>query len=141
ARPARRGRAARRRVCVEPLRRRVCALVEAAEAYRHRACYRKAESLLRQALAIAAKAPGRDDLAVATLLNNLAVVRKDQGRFAEAGRLYRRALPLLEQALGPEHPEVASVYHNLGGPEAARGEDARGEPVARRPRASRAKRL
>src|SRR5215208_2836601 len=106
--------AERRQVGLEPERRRVCALAEAAEAYRHRAGYDEVESLLRQALDIAVKALGRDDLAVAMLLNNLAVVHKDQGRFAEAGRLYRRALPLLGQALGPEHPELAAVYHNLG---------------------------
>src|SRR5947207_9315753 len=96
-------------------RRRICALADAAEVHRSRAGYGKAESLLRQALAIAVKALGSGDLVVATLLNNQAVVHKYQGRFAEASRLYRRALPLVEQALGPEHPAVAAVYHNLVG--------------------------
>ena len=99
-------------------RRRICSLAEAAEVHRSRARYAKAESLLRQALAMAAL--GSDELVIATLLNNLAVVHKYQGRFAEASRLYRRALPLLRKALGPEHLEMAAVYHNLGGLEHAR---------------------
>src|SRR5262249_28032424 len=73
--------------------RRVSALADEAEAHRHQGRYRQAESFLRRALAIAAKALGREDLVVATLLNNLAVVHKYQGRFAEASRLYRQALP------------------------------------------------
>src|SRR5262245_1243197 len=93
--------AERVQVRLQAQRRRVCALAEAAERYRSRAGYRQAESLLRQALAIAVKALGSEDPLVATLLNNLAVVHKYQGRFAEAGRLYLRALRLLEQALGP----------------------------------------
>lgn len=94
---------------LEAQRRRVCALAEAAEVHRGQARYRKAESLLRRALAVAVRALGRGDLVVAALLNNLAVVHKYQGQFAEAGRLYRRALPLLERALGPDHPDVAST--------------------------------
>lgn len=57
--------------CLEAQRRRVCALADEAEVHRNQADYRKAESLLRQ---------------------SLAVVHKYQGRFAEGGRLYRRAL-------------------------------------------------
>jgi Tetratricopeptide repeat len=57
-------------------RRRVCALADAAEVQCRRASYGKAESLLRQALAIARKVLGRKDLVVATLLNNLAVVHR-----------------------------------------------------------------
>ena len=34
--------------------------------------------------------------------------------------------------LGPDHPEVASIYHNLGGLEHARGRYRRAEPLARR---------
>ena len=38
----------------------------------------------------------------------------------------------MEKRLGPQHAEIATLYHNLGGPEHARGEYARGEPFARR---------
>ncbi len=35
-----------------------------------------------------------------------------QGRYAEAGSLYRRALAIKEKALGPEHPRVATTLEN-----------------------------
>ena len=44
----------------------------------------------------------------------------------------RRALALAEQHLGAEHPDVATLYHNLGGLDHARGHFAAGEPAARR---------
>ncbi len=134
-------RAARTNVSPEVQRRRICALADAAEAHRHQGRYEKAESLLRRALTLAPAAFGGDDLAVASLLNNLAVVHKYQGRFTEAGRLYRRALRITVRALGPEHPDVAAVYHNLGGLEHARGRYAKGEPFARRSVAIREKAL
>ena len=34
--------------------------------------------------------------------------------------------------IDPEHPDVATLYHNLGGLEHARGRYTRGEPWARR---------
>ena len=46
-------------------------------------------------------------------------------QFATAARLYRRALAVTTRALGPEHPDVATLYHNLGGLEHARGRYAR----------------
>src|SRR5262245_29292153 len=107
---------------LEEQRRRVCALAEMAEAHRQQGRYRQAEGRLRQALVLA-KAGG-DRLAMASLLNNLAVVHKYQGRFAEASRRYRRAQSLLKSVLGPEHPDMATVYHNRGGLEHARGRHA-----------------
>jgi hypothetical protein len=50
---------------------------------------------------------------VGTDLNNLAVLYKDQGRYAEAEPLYRRALTITETALGPTHPTVAIRLDNL----------------------------
>ena len=41
-------------------------------------------------------------------LNNLAGLYSAQGRYAEAEPLFRRALPIVETALGPEHPYVAA---------------------------------
>ena len=42
-------------------------------------------------------------------LNNLAVLYSDQGRYAEAEPLYKRALAIREKALGPDHPDVATA--------------------------------
>jgi hypothetical protein len=45
------------------------------------------------------------------------------------------------KVLGAEHPDVATLYHNLGGLEHARGRYARGEPFACRSVAIREKAL
>ena len=49
---------------------------------------------------------------MAKSLNNLAVLHRAQGKYAEAEPLYRRALAIDEKALGPEHPEVAKTLDN-----------------------------
>ncbi len=36
----------------------------------------------------------------------------DQGRYAEAEPLYKRALAIVEKALGPEHPDLATSLEN-----------------------------
>ena len=45
-------------------------------------------------------------------LNNLAVLYKDMGRYAEAEPLYQRALTIFAQALGPTHPKVVTCRQN-----------------------------
>jgi tetratricopeptide (TPR) repeat protein len=92
--------------------------------------YRQAEKPLLRAVAIAKKKLSPVDAASA--MNALGVVYKYTARFAEAGRLYRRALVLMTRALGPNDPAIATILHNLGGLEHSRGRFARGEPYARR---------
>ena len=50
---------------------------------------------------------------VASTLNNLAIVYKNQGRYGDAIPLYQRALAINEKALGTSHPQVAGVLGNL----------------------------
>jgi Tetratricopeptide repeat len=38
---------------------------------------------------------------------------RDQGRYGEAEPLYLRSLAIREKALGPDHPDVATVLNNL----------------------------
>jgi tetratricopeptide (TPR) repeat protein len=78
-----------------------------------------------RALRMAEKPRVADCAAIATLLNDLGVACKYSGRLALAGRYYRRALKLLRpRAVG--RPElIATLYHNLGGVEHARGHYAR----------------
>jgi tetratricopeptide (TPR) repeat protein len=92
--------------------------------------YAAADRLYVTALADARQQFGANDPDVAGILNNLGVLRKYQGRFAEAIRFYNRALALLD----PERDQeaLATLYHNLGGIEHARGRFAAGEPHARR---------
>jgi tetratricopeptide (TPR) repeat protein len=88
-----------------------------AVALRDLARYAESEALLRRALAIAAESAPADTTHLCGLWNELGVLYKYMGRFDEAGR----------------HGAVlATVYHNLGGLEHARGRYAAGEPFARR---------
>ncbi|OIP63615.1 MAG: hypothetical protein AUK30_08190 [Nitrospirae bacterium CG2_30_70_394] len=50
---------------------------------------------------------------MATSLNNLALLYKTQGHYAQAEPLYRRSLAISERALGPDHPDVATSLENL----------------------------
>ena len=59
------------------------------------------------------RALGPDHPNVATSLNNLAVLYKTQGRYADAEPLYKRSLAIREKALGPDHPDVATSLNNL----------------------------
>ena len=49
---------------------------------------------------------------MATILNNLAGLYDAQGLYAQAEPLYKRSLAIAEKALGPEHPDVATVLKN-----------------------------
>src|SRR5262249_43743627 len=102
------------------------------ELYRALGENRKADVILGSALTLARKVYGRDAVETCPLLNARAVLFKYQGRFSEAARLYRRALNLLTAAHGRDHPDLATIYHNLGGLEHARGRHAKGEPFARK---------
>jgi tetratricopeptide (TPR) repeat protein len=64
-------------------------------------------------LAIRETTLGGDHPAVATSLNNLAVLYHDQLRYADAEPLYQRALAIREKTLGRDHPDVATSLNNL----------------------------
>jgi tetratricopeptide (TPR) repeat protein len=84
--------------------------------------YGQAEAMFQQALALAETvfAPDVLEEALAPVLNNHAVLYKYSGQFDEAEQLYRRALHLAVRHLGEDHPEIATLYHNLGGSERPR---------------------
>jgi tetratricopeptide (TPR) repeat protein len=46
-------------------------------------------------------------------LNNLALVYKAQGKYAEAEPLYKQALVIVERTLGKDHPHVATTCENM----------------------------
>src|SRR5690349_6174983 len=54
------------------------------------------------------------------------------GRREEAERTYGRALPMLEETLGPDHPEVARCLANLSALYWRRGAAAEARPLAER---------
>jgi len=67
-------------------------------------------------------------------LNDLGLSLESQTppAFAEAERLYRRALAIQERKLGPRHAETGITLNNLAGALGARGRFAEAEPVLRR---------
>ena len=61
--------------------------------------------------------------------NNLAVLYKSTGRYAEAEPLYMKALEIRRKALGEEHPSTATSYNNLAGLYESTGRYAEAEPL------------
>ena len=84
---------------------------------------------------------GLEHHAVATSLNNLALLYSNQGQYAQAEPLYQRALEIQEKALGPEHPAVATSLNNLAGLYHNQGQHARAELLYQRALAVREKAL
>jgi len=50
---------------------------------------------------------------VASSLNNLAVLYRNQGKYSEAEPLYLDALAMSERTLGANHPNTITVRDNL----------------------------
>jgi tetratricopeptide (TPR) repeat protein len=88
-------------------------LQSAGNCLRDRGQYAAAEPLFRQALTLREKLLGSQHPAVASSLNNWAILYRRQGRYAEAEPLFQQALAIREAALGPEHPDVATSLNNL----------------------------
>jgi tetratricopeptide (TPR) repeat protein len=107
-----------------PARRRIAALSRRGDRSRLDGDYEEAYALFRRALAIAETAPEPRLLAAA--LNNLGTMCKYTGRFDEGAGVYRRAIRIADD------PALeATLLHNLGGLEHARGDYARAERFAR----------
>jgi tetratricopeptide (TPR) repeat protein len=78
-----------------------------------RAEYSKAEPLYRQALAMCQKTLPEDHSYIATSLNALAVLYRNQGRYQEAEPLYQQALVIRQKALPQGHPDIATSLDGL----------------------------
>ena len=76
------------------------------------------------------------DVILAATLNNQAELYKEQGRYADAEPLYKRALAIRENALGPDHLDVAQSLNNLADLYSAQGRHADAEPLYKRALAS-----
>ena len=68
--------------------------------------------MLKKALTINETAFGPDHPNVAFYLNNLALLRVAQARYADSEPLYQRALALRESKLAPGHPDLATSLEN-----------------------------
>lgn len=65
----------------------------------------------------------------AAALQKLAKLEHAQKRYVEAESLYRRALAIRQQVLGPRHPKVASILYNLGRLYSDQGRYSEAEPL------------
>jgi len=99
-------------------------------AYRQRQYARALESF--SAALKEAESFGPNDSRLATSLNNLALVYDEQGKYAEAEPLYKRALAILEKAFGPNHSSVATSLNNLAALYCSQGKYAEAEPLYKR---------
>ena len=85
--------------------------MDAAGAAYEQGDYDEAEKQLLRALKEAENF-GEQDPRLAASLNNLALLYYAQGQYAEAEPFYQRSLAIWEKALGPEHPDVATILEN-----------------------------
>jgi tetratricopeptide (TPR) repeat protein len=65
-------------------------------------------------------------------LNNLGLLYQNQGRYADAEPLYKRALAIREKAVGPDHSDVALSLNNLASLYVVQGRYADAEPLFKR---------
>jgi tetratricopeptide (TPR) repeat protein len=92
--------------------------------------YARAEQLLLSALQEAEES-GRATIRLAASLKNLGVLYETWNELERAGELYRRALAIQEQLLGPTHPAFALSLATLADLERRRGRFAQAEPLFR----------
>jgi tetratricopeptide (TPR) repeat protein len=92
---------------------------------------KSAEPLLRRALAIQQKTPGARHVETAATLINLGSVLQDQKQFAEAERVDRLAISILEEK-SPESRELATACTNLADLWSAKGDRLAAEQLYRR---------
>ena len=102
------------------------ALTRRADTHRLLGNYDNAAADLHRALELAT-AP----LTRAGAHNASGVLAKDTDRFDDAADHYARALHGMRAILGNDHPDQASLFHNLAGLAHSRGQHADGEPHAR----------
>ena len=75
--------------------------------------YDEARPLVEKALALVERVRGPEDLHVARVVEDLAILYHQKQDHSRAEPLYQRALAVIEKALGPEHPEVAHLWIGL----------------------------
>ena len=90
----------------------------------YRAANARFEAALREAESF-----GANDPRLADTLNNLGLLYKTQGRYADAEPLYLRSLEIRKKALGPDHPDVGEGLNNLAALYHAQGRFGEAEPI------------
>lgn len=75
--------------------------------------YRKAEQLARDWMALLDPQDEVDEVELSAALSALGLALNSQGRYEEAGPLYRKALDIRVDVLGDAHPSSAKMYNNV----------------------------
>ena len=89
------------------------ALARTADARRLHGRNAEAERLYQRALIVAEELFGAKHREVATILNNLAIVKEAAGKTTEAEPLFRRAWRMREELLGADHPDTTMTVNRL----------------------------
>jgi tetratricopeptide (TPR) repeat protein len=84
-----------------------------ASVYETQGHYKKAETLVRQALEIQRRTLGEEHPSTLTSMGTLAIIYRGERRYEEAETLIRQALEGSRRTLGEEHPETINCMANL----------------------------
>jgi tetratricopeptide (TPR) repeat protein len=87
-----------------------------------------------QTLRRAVRLPAAQQQALADVPRTAAKAEElhNQGKYAQAESLFRQALAVHEEVLGPKHPDTAQSYNNLGSNLRAQGRAKEAEPLLRK---------
>ena len=75
--------------------------------------FKKAEALFHEIIRTQSRDRG-DDLLMATAFNNLALIHREQRKYTDAEKEYRKCLRLTEDLLGSSHPGAGLIHGSLG---------------------------
>ena len=81
--------------------------------YRQLKNYKEADKLFALAYTIIKENFGENTLPIATVLNNMGLSLKDQGKFEQAMELYEKVLEIRKKLLDENHPEITLIKHNI----------------------------
>ena len=105
---------------------------ELAALHRARGRFRQAQDAATETLGALAPSGAGSVTELARLHNEIGMAGKYGGDFARAEQAYDAALTLLQTELPADHPDLATIWHNIGGLAHARGDYAAAEAPARR---------
>ena len=75
--------------------------------------FKKAEALFHEIIRTQSGDRG-DDLLMSNALNNLALIHREQGKYTDAEKEYRKCLRIAEDHLGSSYPGIGLIHGSLG---------------------------
>ncbi|MGA3076069.1 MAG: tetratricopeptide repeat protein [Bryobacteraceae bacterium] len=105
------------------------ALIDNAKQNRANGYFYRAEAQYRRALAIVERISGAQSADLTPVLNGLAELYFDAGRYTEAEAFARRSAAVVEASFGAEHPLMATALHDLAAIYQVQGQYAKAEPL------------